>query len=71
MNDKKYLKKNKVINYIKRYSTSVPRTLNNNNSSITNPVAITNIFNNQFAFVAEKTRTNVNYSQTHFSEYMV
>ena len=51
-------------------STSVPMTLNHNNETATNSVEIAKIFNNHFAFVAEKTRTNVNYSQKHFSEYI-
>ena len=51
-------------------STSVPSTLNHNNKTVTNPVEIVNILNNQFVSVAEKTRANVNYSHKHFSECM-
>ena len=51
-------------------SSGLPRTLNHNNNTVTNPVEIANIFNNHFASVAEKTRANVNYSHKHFSEYM-
>ena len=50
-------------------STSVPSTLNHNNKTVTNPVEIVNILNNQFVSVAEKTRANVNYSHKHFSEW--
>ena len=49
---------------------NVPRPLNHNNKTGTNPVEIANIFNNHFASVAEKTMANANYSHKHFSEYI-
>ena len=49
-------------------SASVPRNLNHNNKTVTNPVEIANISNNHFASVVEKTSTNVNYPYKHFSE---
>ena len=54
---------------LKDISTSVPRTLNHNNSTVTNLVKIVNILNNHLASVAKKARANVNYSHN-FSEYM-
>ena len=45
-------------------------TLNHNNSTVTNPVEIVNIFNNHLTSVAEKARANANYSHKHFNEYM-
>ena len=51
-------------------TTSVPRTLNHNNKTVTNPVEIANIFYNHFAPVAEKTISNVNYSHKYFFEYI-
>ena len=55
---------------LKYISTSVPRTLNHNNKTVTNPAEIANIFNSHLVSVAEKTRANINYSHKHFSEYM-
>ena len=52
----------KSLNTIKNISTSIPRTLNHNDKTVSNPVKTANIFNNQFVSVAEKTRANVNYS---------
>ena len=51
---------------LKDISTSVPRTLNHNNKTVTNPVEIANIFNKHFGSVAEKTKVNVNYSHKFF-----
>ena len=53
---------------LKDISTTVPRTLNHNNKTVTNPVEIANIFNKHFVSVAEKTRAYVNYSHKDFSE---
>ena len=46
------MKRNKVINCIKNISISVPRTLNHDNKTVTNPVEIPNTFNNHFFSVA-------------------
>ena len=60
----------KSLIILKDISTSVPRTLNHNNQTVTNPVEIANIFNKHFVSVTEETRANVNYSYKHFSDYM-
>ena len=49
-------KRIKSIITLKAISTSVPRTLNHNNKTLTNSVEIANIFNNHFVSVAEKAR---------------
>ena len=69
-NIKNTWKEIKSLISLKNISTSVPRTLNHNNKTVTNPFEIANIFNNHFASVAQKTRANVNYSHKYFSEYM-
>ena len=51
-------------------SNYIPKNVNHNNSSVIDTVEIANILNNHFAYVVEKTRANVNYSNKHFSEYM-
>ena len=60
-NIKNTWKEIKSLISLKDISTSVPRTLNHNNKTVTNPFEIANIFNNHFASVAQKTRANVNY----------
>ena len=69
-NIKNIWKEIKSLITLKDISTSVPRTLNRNNKTVTNPAEIANIFNNHFASVTEETRANVNYSHKHFSECM-
>ena len=60
-NIKNIWKEIKSLIALKDISTSVPRTLNHNNKTVTNPVEIANAFNNHFVFAAEQTRANVNY----------
>ena len=55
-NIKNTWKRIKSIITLKAISTSVPRTLNHNNKTLTNSVEIANIFNNHFVSVAEKAR---------------
>ena len=52
-NIKNTLKGIKSLITVKHTFTSVPRTLNRNNSTVINPVEIANIFNNHFASVAK------------------
>ena len=64
------MQRNKIINYIKDISISVPKTLNHNTKTVINHVETANIFNNRFASVAEKIRANENYSNKSFPEYI-
>ena len=53
---------------IKSLSSDVPIRLSYNGSTITNKVEISNIFNNYFATIAEKTKGNINPSKLLFSK---
>ena len=56
---------------LKTVASCVPTVLSlNNGGTITNPYDIANTFNNYFAFVAETTKKNINYSHKHFSDYL-
>ena len=58
-----------IIN-IKNPSSDIPKSLSYNGSTITNKVEISNIFNNYFATIAEKTNENINPSPKHFSNFL-
>ena len=58
----------KSILTIKNISSDFPKCLSSNGS--TNQVEISNIFNNYFASIAEKTKVNINYSHKHFSDFL-
>ena len=55
---------------VKNTSSDVPTCLSSNSSTFTNQVEISNIFNNYFASIAEKTKVNINYSHKHFSDFL-
>ena len=38
--------------------------------TITDPVAMSNYFNNYFSTIAYKTKSNTRFSQTHYSDYL-
>ena len=58
----------KSIITIKNIYSDIPKSLFCNGSTITNKVEISNIFNNYFATIAEKTKENIDPSPKHFSE---
>ena len=60
----------KSILTIKNRSSDFPKCLSSNGSTFTNQVEISNIFNNYFASIAEKTKVSVNYSPKHFSHFL-
>ena len=60
----------KSILTIKNTSSDFPKCLSSNGSTFTNQVEISNIFNNYFASIAEKTKVNINYSHKHFSNFL-
>ena len=55
---------------IKNTLSDFPKCLSSNDSSFTNQVEISNIFNNYFASIAEKTKVSINYSHKHFSDFL-
>ena len=55
----------------KTVECSVPTVLSlSNGDTITNPYDIANTFKNYFASIAETTKTSINYSHKHFSDYL-
>ena len=67
-NSKNTWKGIKSIITMKNVISTVPRTLSHDENTTTNPCE--NVFNNYFASVAETAKQNINYSHTHFSEYL-
>ena len=51
-------------------TSDFPNCLSSNGSTVTNQVEISNIFNNYFASVAEKTKVSINYSHKHFFDFL-
>ena len=60
----------KSIITFKNTSSDFPKCLSSNGSTFTNQVKISNIFNNYFASIAEKIKSNINYSHKHFSDFL-
>ena len=60
----------KSILNIKNISAAFPKTLTVNGTTISNPMEISNIFNNYFSSIASKTKLNVSFSHKHFSDFL-
>ena len=55
-----------LILSIKPNPSDIPKILNANDSTITNPVEIANVFNNYFSSIAAQTKVNIKHSHKHF-----
>ena len=60
----------KSIITIKNLSSDIIKCFSSDGATITNQVEISNVFNNYFATVAEKTEENINPSHKHFSHFL-
>ena len=60
----------KSIITIKDFSADIPKSLSVDGATISNPLAISNIFNNYFSSIAGKTKLNISFSQEHFSNFL-
>ena len=60
----------KSILNIKKISADVPKTLSVDGTTISNPMEISNIFNNYFSSIATKTKLNISFSHKHFSDFL-
>ena len=69
-NIKNTWKRIKTILAIKNLSSDIKKSLSGNGSTITNKVEISNIFNNYFLIIADKTKENINPSHKHFSDFL-
>ena len=63
-------KKIKSILSIKPNPSDIPKILNTNDSTITNPVEIANVFSNYFSCIASETNVNIKYSHKHISDFL-
>ena len=52
----------KTIIFIKNITTTIPHSIELNNRIITDPTAMSNVFNNYFTSIAEKTKSNIEFS---------
>ena len=60
----------KSIITVKNLYYDIPKSLSYNGSTITNKVETSNIFNNYFVTIAEKTKENIHPSHIHFSDFL-
>ena len=60
----------KTIILIKNITTTVSQSTEFNNRTITEPIAMSNVFNKYFTSIAKKTNSNIKFSQKHYSDYL-
>ena len=60
----------KTIISIKNITTAIPHSIEFNNRTITDPTAISNVFNNYFTSIAEKRKSNIKFSPKHYTDYL-
>ena len=60
----------KSILNIKNISAEIPTTLTVDGTTISNPMKISNIFNNYFSSIATKTKLDISFSHKHFSDFL-
>ena len=69
-NIKNTWKEIKSILSIKPNPSDIPKILNTNDSNITNPVEIANVFNSYFSSIASQTKVNIKHSNKRFSDFL-
>ena len=60
----------KSILNIKNTSADIPKTLSVDGTTTSNPMEISNIFNNYFSSIASKIKLNISFSHKHFSDFL-
>ena len=60
----------KSILTIKNISADILKSQNVDGTTISNPVAISDIFNNYFSSIANKLKLNISFSLEHFSVFL-
>ena len=60
----------KSILNIKKISAEIPKTLTVDGTTISNPMEISDIFNNYFSSIATKTKLNISFSHKHYSDFL-
>ena len=61
--------KKSILN-IKNTSADIPKSLTLDGTTISNPMEISNIFNNYFSSIASKTKLNISFSHKYFSDFL-
>ena len=60
----------KTIISIKNITSTVPHSIEFNNRTITDPTAMSNVFNNYFISIAKKTNSNIKFSPKLYTDYL-
>ena len=60
----------KTIVSIKSNTTTIPHTIEFNNRTITDPTAMSKLFNNYFTSIAEKSKSHIKFSPKHYTDYL-
>ena len=60
----------KTIISIKNITITIPHSTECNNKTITDPTAKSNVFNNYFTSIADKTKPNIKFSPKHYTDYL-
>ena len=60
----------KTIISINNITTTIPYSIDFNNRTITYPTVMSNVFNNCFPSVAEKTKSNIKFLPKHYTHYL-
>ena len=60
----------KTIILIKNTTATVPHSIEFNNKTITDPTAMSNVFNNSFTSIAKKINSNTKFSPKHYTGYL-
>ena len=60
----------KSILNIKNISPDIPKSLTVDSTTISNAMAISNIFNNRFSSIANKSKLNISFSHKNFSDFL-
>ena len=60
----------KFIIIIKEISADIPKSPSVDGATISNPMAISNIFSNYFSSIVGKTKLIISFSHKHFSDFL-
>ena len=63
-------KRIKTIISIKNITTTIHHSIEFNKRTITDPTAMSNVFNNYFTSTAEKTKSNIKFSPKYYTAYL-
>ena len=63
-------KESKLQFQLKNITTAIPHSIEFNKRTITDPTAMSNVFNNYFTFIADKTKSNIKFLSKHYTDYL-